>query len=241
MPKLFSRFNVIALSLYLLASAGLATYLSNRYVLQTLSQALPPASSIVKAGIKEPTDGAQSVVFAGGCFWGVQSVFQHTQGVISAVSGYAGGQEKDAQYAYVTTGSTGHAEAVQVVYDPKQISYEQLLRVYLTVAHDPTQRNAQYPDEGPQYRSAVFYANDYQRQLTERYIAQVDSLEVFTRPIVTQLTPLASTGFYPAEDEHQNFAAKNPNNAYIAQFDKPKLVTFKSLLPELFREKPVLL
>ncbi|MBK9339221.1 MAG: peptide-methionine (S)-S-oxide reductase MsrA [Rhodoferax sp.] len=241
MPKLFSRFNIIALSLYLLASAGLATYLSNRYVLQTLSQALPPASSIVKAGIKEPTDGAQSVVFAGGCFWGVQSVFQHTQGVISAVSGYAGGQEKDAQYAYVTTGSTGHAEAVQVVYDPKQISYEQLLRVYLTVAHDPTQRNAQYPDEGPQYRSAVFYANDYQRQLTERYIAQVDSLEVFTRPIVTQLTPLASTGFYPAEDEHQNFAAKNPNNAYIAQFDKPKLVTFKSLLPELFREKPVLL
>lgn len=241
MPKLFSRFNVIALSLYLLASAGLATYLSNRYVLQTLSQALPPASSIVKAGIKEPTDGAQSVVFAGGCFWGVQSVFQHTQGVISAVSGYAGGQEKDAQYAYVTTGSTGHAEAVQVVYDPKQISYEQLLRVYLTVAHDPTQRNAQYPDEGPQYRSAVFYANDYQRQLTERYIAQVDSLEVFTRPIVTQLTPLASTGFYPAEEAHQNFAAKNPNNAYIAQFDKPKLVTFKSLLPELFREKPVLL
>lgn len=241
MPKLFSRFNVIALSLYLLASAGLATYLSNRYVLQTLSQALPPASSIVKAGIKEPTDGAQSVVFAGGCFWGVQSVFQHTQGVISAVSGYAGGQEKDAQYAYVTTGSTGHAEAVQVVYDPKQISYEQLLRVYLTVAHDPTQRNAQYPDEGPQYRSAVFYANDYQRQLTERYIAQVDSLEVFTRPIVTQLTPLASTGFYPAEDEHQNYAAKNPNNAYIAQFDKPKLVTFKSLLPELFRDKPVLL
>ncbi len=241
MPKLYSRFNVIALSLYLLASAGLATYLSNRYVLQTLSQALPPASSIVKAGIKEPTDGAQSVVFAGGCFWGVQSVFQHTQGVISAVSGYAGGQEKDAQYAYVTTGSTGHAEAVQVVYDPKQISYEQLLRVYLTVAHDPTQRNAQYPDEGPQYRSAVFYANDYQRQLTERYIAQVDSLEVFTRPIVTQLTPLASTGFYPAEEAHQNFAAKNPNNAYIAQFDKPKLVTFKSLLPELFREKPVLL
>jgi len=171
----------------------------------------------------------------------VQSVFQHTQGVISAVSGYAGGLEKDAQYAYVTTGSTGHAEAVQVVYDPKQISYEQLLRVYLTVAHDPTQRNAQHPDEGPQYRSAVFYANDYQRQLTERYIAQVDSLEVFTRPIVTQLTPLASTGFYPAEEAHQNFAAKNPNNAYIAQFDKPKLVTFKSLLPELFREKPVLL
>ena len=241
MPKLFSRFNVIALSLYSLPSAGLATYLSNRYVLQTLSQALPPASSIVKAGIKEPTDGAQSVVFAGGCFWGVQSVFQHTQGVISAVSGYAGGLEKDAQYTFVTTGSTGHAEAVQVVYDPKQISYEQLLRVYLTVAHDPTQRNAQYPDEGPQYRSAVFYANDYQRQLTERYIAQVDSLEVFTRPIVTQLTPLASTGFYPAEEAHQNFAAKNPNNAYIAQFDKPKLVTFKSLLPELFREKPVLL
>ncbi len=241
MPTLFSRFNIIALSLYLLASAGLATYLSNRYVLQTLSQALPPASDIVRAGLTEPTDGVQMVTFAGGCFWGVQSVFQHTQGVISAVAGYAGGQAKDAHYAHVATGSTGHAEAVQVTYDPQQISYEQLLRVYLTVAHDPTQRNAQYPDEGPQYRSAVFYANDYQRQLTERYMAQVDSLQVFTRPIVTQLLPLSGTGFYPAEIEHQNFAAKNPNNAYIAQFDLPKLALFKSLLPAFFREIPVLL
>jgi peptide-methionine (S)-S-oxide reductase len=241
LPKFLSKFDAIALSLFLLASIGLATYLSNKYTPQVLTAALPAPSDLVKAGLQTPNVETDVVVFAGGCFWGVQKVFQHTKGVISATSGYAGGKEKDAIYSMVSTGSSGHAEAVQVRFDPKQVSYEELLQIYFTVAHDPTQRNAQYPDQGPQYRSAVFYANDYQKQLTERYIAQVNALEVFTKPIATVLTPLADSSFYRAEDVHQNYATRYPTNAYIAQFDLPKLEQFKALLPALYRESPVLL
>jgi peptide-methionine (S)-S-oxide reductase len=241
LPKFLSKFDAIALSLFLLASIGLATYLSNKYTPQVLTAALPAPSDLVKAGLQTPNVETDVVVFAGGCFWGVQKVFQHTKGVISATSGYAGGKEKDAIYSMVSTGSSGHAEAVQVRFDPKQVSYEELLQIYFTVAHDPTQRNAQYPDQGPQYRSAVFYANDYQKQLTERYIAQVNALAAFTKPIATVLTPLADSSFYRAEDVHQNYATRYPTNAYIAQFDLPKLEQFKALLPALYRESPVLL
>lgn len=243
MPKILSKFDVISLSLFLLASVVLSTYLMNRYTPQILKEALPEASDIVKAGLKAPQSSPQTVVFAGGCFWGVQLVFQHTEGVISAVSGYAGGKAQDAIYSMVSTGGSGHAEAVQVTYDPAQISYAQLLQVYFTVAHDPTQRNAQYPDDGPQYRSAIFFTSDdgeFQKHLAERYIAQIDSVQVFSKPIATVLTPLRASGFYPAEAEHQNFALRNPSHSYIAQFDTPKLEVFKRLLPALYRDVPVL-
>ena len=241
MTKFLSKFDVFALSLFLLASIGLSTYLSNKYTPQMLTAALPAPSDLVKAGLQAPQVETDVAVFAGGCFWGVQKVFQHTKGVISATSGYAGGKEKDAIYSMVSTGSSGHAEAVQVRFDPKQVSFEELLQIYFTVAHDPTQRDAQYPDDGPQYRSAVFYTNDYQKKLTERYIAQVNALEVFTKPIATVVSPLADSGFYRAEDAHQNYATRYPTNAYIAQFDLPKLEKFKELLPVLYRENPSLL
>jgi peptide-methionine (S)-S-oxide reductase len=180
----------------------------------------------------------QSTVFAGGCFWGVQAVFQHTQGVLSAVSGYAGGAAASAHYDTVSSGTTGHAEAVQVNWDPSRISYGKLLQIYFSVAHDPTQLDRQGPDAGPQYRSAVFYADAKQQEVAQRYIAQLDAAQVFTRKIVTQLTPL--NGFYPAEDYHQDYATLHPESPYIAAFDRPKIANLKKMMPEWYRETPVL-
>ena len=180
----------------------------------------------------------ETAVFAGGCFWGVQAVFQHTNGVINALSGYAGGKKETATYNMVTSGQTGHAEVVQVTYDPKQVTYGKLLQIYFSVAHDPTQLNRQGPDHGTQYRSAVFYANADQKQVTERYIAQLDTARAFPSKIVTQVVPL--TAFYPAEGYHQDYATLNPHSPYIAAFDAPKIVNLKTIMPEVFREKPVL-
>ena len=180
----------------------------------------------------------ETAVFAGGCFWGVQAVFQHTQGVLNAVSGYAGGQKETATYASIGTGRTGHAESVQITYDPKLISYGKLLQIYFSVAHDPTQLNRQGPDSGTQYRSAVFYQDKSQRQVAESYIAQLDGANVFASKIVTQLTPL--TAFYPAEAYHQDYATLNPRSAYIVRFDLPKIDNLKTMLPDLYRDKPVL-
>lgn len=182
--------------------------------------------------------GNDTAVFAGGCFWGVQAVFQHTKGVRNAVSGYAGGEKASASYSMIGTGRTGHAESVQISYDPKQISYGKLLQIYFSVAHDPTTLNRQGPDRGTQYRSAVFYQNAAQKQVAERYIAQLDAAKVFPGKIVTQLAPL--TAFYPAEAYHQDYATLNPNQPYIARFDRPKIANLKSLMPELYRDKPVL-
>ena len=182
--------------------------------------------------------GSATAVFAGGCFWGVQAVFQHTQGVLNAVSGYAGGEKATASYSLIGTGRTGHAESVQITYDPKQISYGKLLQIYFSVAHDPTTLNRQGPDRGTQYRSAVFYQNAPQKQVTERYIAQLDAAKVFPDKIVTQLAPL--TAFYPAEAYHQDYATLNPNQPYIARFDRPKIANLKAMMPELYREKPAL-
>jgi peptide-methionine (S)-S-oxide reductase len=179
-----------------------------------------------------------TAVFAGGCFWGVQAVFQHTQGVLNAMSGYAGGEKATASYSLIGTGRTGHAESVQITYDPKQISYGKLLQIYFSVAHDPTTLNRQGPDHGTQYRSAVFYQNATQKQVTERYIAQLDAAKVFPAKIVTQLAPL--TAFYPAEAYHQDYATLNPNQPYIARFDRPKIANLKTMMPELYRDKPVL-
>ena len=176
--------------------------------------------------------GQQTVVFAGGCFWGVQAVFQHVKGVISATSGYSGGDKKNAEYERVSTGMTGHAESVQVVFDPSQVTYGQLLYVFFTVVHDPTQKNRQGPDEGTQYRSVVFYTTDEQKSLTETYIAQLEAAHVFKHKIVTQVVPLKA--FYPAEAHHQNYATLHPDEPYIFYNDAPKVANLKKGFPSLY-------
>ena len=196
----------------------------------------PPALDAPLTQATQPTQ--ETAVFAGGCFWGVQAVFQHTRGVLNAVSGYAGGDKATASYALIGSGRTGHAESVQITFDPKQISYGKLLQIYFSVAHDPTQLNRQGPDAGTQYRSEIFYLDASQKQVAERYIAQLDATHVFPRKIVTQLAPLA--GFYRAEDYHQDYATLNPYSPYIVHFDQPKIASLKTLMPELYRDKPVL-
>jgi len=178
---------------------------------------------------------AQTAVVAGGCFWGIQAVFEHVKGVISATSGYAGGGAKTAQYEMVSTGETGHAESVKIVYDASQITYGQLLRVFFSVAHDPTQLNRQGPDVGSQYRSAVFYANDEQKHIAETYIAQLAEAKIFPRPIVTQVVPLKA--FYPAEAYHQDYAAHHPENPYIVYNDAPKVAHLQQQFPDLYTAK----
>lgn len=180
----------------------------------------------------------QTAVFAGGCFWGVQGVFQHLDGVISATSGYAGGAQDSAQYEQVSTGTTGHAEAVQVVYDPAQISYGTLLQVFFSVAHDPTQLNRQGPDVGPQYRSALFPGTDDQARIAKAYIGQLNRARAFPAAIVTTLE---TAPFFPAEGYHQNFLTLNPTHPYIAFHDLPKIDALERLFPERFRQTPVLL
>jgi len=172
-------------------------------------------------------------VFAGGCFWGVDAVYKHLKGVKNVVSGYSGGSGATAKYMLVGTGATGHAEAVQVTYDPSQIAYTDLLKVFFAVAHDPTELNRQGPDVGPQYRSAIFYADPKQKELAERYIAQLDAAKVFGKPIVTQVAPLDK--FYPAEDYHQNYLALHPNQPYIVYNDLPKLEALKKQFPAWYR------
>jgi len=176
--------------------------------------------------------GKDTAVFAGGCFWGTQAVFERVKGVLDTAAGYSGGSAATATYNQVVTEKTGHAESVQVVYDPSQITYGQLLRIFFSVVHDPTELNRQGPDVGPSYRSAIFYTNDEQMRIAKAYIAQLDAAKVFPKPIVTQLTPLK--GFYPAEDYHQDYALKNPANPYIQICDLPKISALKQQFPELF-------
>ena len=184
------------------------------------------------------TGATETAVFAGGCFWGVQGVYQHTRGVLNAVSGYAGGEKGTASYSMVGSGKTGHAEAVQVTYDPKQVSYGKLLQIFFSVAHDPTQLNRQGPDTGPQYRSAIFYRNATQKSIAENYIAQIDSAKAFPAKIVTQVAPLKE--FYAAESYHQDYATLHPDQPYIAYNDLPKIANLKAVMPQLYRDKPVL-
>jgi peptide-methionine (S)-S-oxide reductase len=182
--------------------------------------------------------GTATAVFAGGCFWGVQGVFQHVRGVSQVVSGYAGGQRNTAMYERVGMGDTGHAESVQISYDPAQISYGRLLQIFFSVAHDPTQLNRQGPDHGTQYRSAIFPANEQQRKVAQSYIAQLDKAKVFGAPIVTRIEP--ATGFYAAEAYHQNFLTLHPQHGYIVVNDLPKIDELKRVFPALYRDKPVL-
>jgi peptide-methionine (S)-S-oxide reductase len=188
----------------------------------------PPSTDVVLA----KTSGKQTAVFAGGCFWGTQAVFERVKGVVKTATGYSGGSASTATYDQVTTETTGHAESVQVVYDPSKITYGELLRIFFSVAHDPTQLNRQGPDLGTSYRSAIFYANDEQKRLATAYIQQLDQAHIFPGPIVTQVVPLK--GFYRAEDYHQDYALHNPNNPYILVCDRPKIAALKQQFPDLF-------
>jgi peptide-methionine (S)-S-oxide reductase len=197
-----------------------------------------PAAAVPAPAIDAPRakdTGRQTAVLSGGCFWGIQAVFQHVKGVVSATSGYSGGSKNTAEYEIVSTGETGHAESVQVVYDPAQITYGELLRVFFSVAHDPTELNRQGPDTGTQYRSSIFFANDEQKKIAEAYIMQLDQAKVFPRRIVTQVVPLKA--FYPAEDYHQNYAALHPNQPYIMFNDAPKVEHLRQQFPDLYTGK----
>jgi peptide-methionine (S)-S-oxide reductase len=211
----------VALGLLLAASATFASP----------NPPIPPPSTDVSLA-KQP--GKESAVFAGGCFWGIQSVFQRVKGVLATTAGYSGGSAKTATYKQVVTETTGHAESVEVTYDPSMITYGQLLRIYFSVAHDPTQLNRQGPDVGTSYRSAIFYENEDQKRLATAYIAQLDREKVFPRPIVTEVTPLKA--FYRAEDYHQDYAYYNPDQPYIQVCDRPKIEALKKQFPELFIE-----
>ena len=178
-------------------------------------------------------EGEQTAVLAGGCFWGVDAVFKHVQGVKSVVAGYSGGSAASAQYEVVSSGRTGHAESVKITYDPSRIAYGDLLRIFFSVAHDPTQLNHQGPDWGTQYRSVIFYSDQYQKQIALAYIDQLNKAGVFRKPIVTQVVPFQA--FYPAEAYHQNFLALHPDNPYIVINDLPKLQKLRKQFPSLFR------
>jgi peptide-methionine (S)-S-oxide reductase len=182
---------------------------------------------------KLTASAAATAVFAGGCFWGVDAVFKHVKGVSNVVSGYAGGNAATAKYLIVGTGMTGHAESVEITYDPARISYAELLKIFFSVAHDPTQLNRQGPDAGPQYRSAIFYADDRQKEIAQRYIEQLNQAKVYPKPIVTQVTALEK--FYPAEDYHQNYLALHPNQSYIVFNDLPKIEQLKYEFPSWYR------
>ena len=196
---------------------------------------LAAGAAIGSPSLAEGGPPEETAVFAGGCFWGVQAVFQRVKGVTGAVSGYAGGSADSAQYEAVSRGTTGHAESVQVTYDPARISYAALLQVFFTVAHDPTQLNRQGPDVGPQYRSAIFYATAMQKSGAQAHIEQLTAAKAFARPIVTQVVPLA--GFYPAEAYHQDYLDKHPNDPYIVFHDWPKLASLRKQFPSLYVEK----
>jgi peptide-methionine (S)-S-oxide reductase len=192
----------------------------------------PPAADL------QTSQGVQTAVLAGGCFWGVQGVFQHTSGVVNAVSGYAGGSKGTADYQMVSTGSTGHAESVEIKYDPKKISYGKILQIFFSVAHDPTQLNRQGPDSGTQYRSAIFTTSEEQKKVAEAYIAQLNAAKVYRKPIVTKVGALEA--FYPAEAYHQDYLTLHPNQPYIAYNDLPKIENLKKIFAENYIEKPTL-
>ena len=198
-------------------------------------------SRVVPAPVIDEQAGGKTsevAVIAGGCFWGVQGVFQHVDGVTSAVSGYAGGEKATAHYEMTSSGSTGHAESVQITYDPRKVTYGRILQVYFSVAHDPTELNRQGPDEGTQYRSVIFPLNNEQAQVAKAYIAQLDTAHVFHAPVATTIEP--GRTFYRAEDYHQDFLAKNPGYPYIVYNDLPKIANLKRLFPALYRPDPVL-
>jgi len=213
--------------------AVLALFLWTRHNYASAATVIPdPAVDETLASQK----GQETVVVSGGCFWGVQAVFQHVKGVTSATSGYSGGTVKNPSYEQVSSGETGHAESVQIVYDPSKITLGRLLKVFFSVAHDPTELNRQGPDTGTQYRSIVFFSNTDQQRIAQSYVDQLNQSKVFASPIVTQIVPLKD--FYRAEDYHQNYATEHPDNPYIAMFDLPKLKNLQQQFPSLYVAKP---
>ena len=226
----FSRLSLFAAGLTALAITGFAVT-----PLRAAEDAVVIPAPALDA---QASDGIQTAVVAGGCFWGVQGVFQHTAGVVNAVSGYAGGSKTTADYQMVSTGTTGHAESVQIKYDTKKISYGKLLQIFFSVAHDPTQLNRQGPDTGTQYRSAIFTTSDEQKKVAEAYIAQLNAAKVYKKPIVTKVGPLE--GFYAAEAYHQDYLTLHPSQPYIAYNDLPKIENLKRIFAENYVEKPTL-
>ena len=228
----FFRFLIVlVLGGALLASCGgnrnsMMTAVVNPQSVATDSTPSPPPAQANAA------KGKQTAVFAGGCFWGVEAVFEHVKGVSDVTSGYSGGAAKTANYDAVGGGDTGHAEAVEITFDPSQVSYEQLLKVFFSVAHDPTTLNRQGPDTGTQYRSAIFYTSDEQKRLAEKYIAEMRNPKVFDRPVVTEINALVA--YYKAEDYHQDYLAQHPNQPYIVINDRPKVENLRKQFPELY-------
>ena len=229
-PRHFSRLTLCAAAI---AALALAAVTSSPSRASSEAVIIPPPAVDVQAA-----DGTQTAVIAGGCFWGVQGVYQHTAGVLNAVSGYSGGSKMTANYTMIGTGTTGHAEAVEIKYDPKKISYGKILQIFFSVVHDPTQLNRQGPDVGTQYRSAIFTVNDEQKKVAEAYIAQLNAAKVYKRPIVTKVGPLQA--FFPAEDYHQDYLTLHPNQPYIVFNDIPKIENLKKIFAENYIEKPTL-
>jgi peptide-methionine (S)-S-oxide reductase len=227
-----------------LARTAFAAVLALLFTVAVLRQMAPHAAEAT-ASVPAPEKDSpkaqgplQTAVLAGGCFWGVQGVFEHVKGVRQVLAGYAGGERNTAHYQVVSGGMTGHAESVQITFDPSQVTYGEILRVFFSVAHDPTELNRQGPDEGTQYRSAIFYASPDQQRIATDYIAQLTQGHVFRGSIVTRVDPLK--GFYPAEDYHQDYLVHNPDNPYIVYNDLPKLAALRRVLPQMYRDKPVL-
>jgi len=223
--------NLSLVSLTAVAIAYGAVMLPGRATDTSVVQTLP--DPVVDIASDAVSTGQQTAVLAGGCFWGMEAVFEHVKGVSDVVSGFSGGDANSAHYERVSFGGTGHAEAVKITYDPSQISYGQLLKIYFLVAHDPTELNRQGPDSGTQYRSAIFFANDEQKRVAQSYIEQLNKAHSFPEPIVTQLNPL--NGFYAAEDYHQNFIDRNPDYPYVVINDLPKLEQLRKQFPTLYK------
>ncbi len=209
-------------------------YVFTTLAVNLMSGAFAPSLKAIEPDMKKT--GANSIVLAGGCFWGMQGIFEHAKGVTSTVVGYAGGTKETAHYDMVSERNTGHAEAIRITWDPAKITYGELLKVYFLAAHDPTTLNRQHYDEGPEYRSAIFYTNDEQKNEAEAYIKELDAAHTFKHPIVTQVVPLRAA-FFPAEAEHQHFLDRNPNQGYIASVDIPLLKEFMTKFPELYRKE----
>jgi peptide-methionine (S)-S-oxide reductase len=228
--------NLKPLYLFLAAAAlaSIAPLLSSRASAGDLNKEIPAATS-------DPANPASTdvAVLAGGCFWGQQGVFEHVKGVTKVVAGYSGGDGRTASYDEVSSGTTGHAESVEITFDPRQVTFGQLLRIYFSVAHDPTELNRQGPDQGTQYRSEIFAASPQQEATARAYIAQLDAAHIFAAPIATKVEPLK--GFHRAEDYHQDYLFKNPDSSYIQINDLPKIAALKRVWPDFYREKPLLL
>jgi len=218
------------------ARAPIATALLSTLVAGCLAAAPAATAPLPAPAFDPPAQGIQTATLSGGCFWGVQGVFEHVRGVRKVWAGYDGGKRATAQYELVSTGTTGHAESVQIEYDPAQISYGQILRIFFSVATDPTQVNRQFPDEGTQYRSEIFYRDAAQKAVAERYIAQLGHVRAFSRPIATRVDP--DGGFFKAEGYHQDYLVHHPDQPYIAIYDMPKLGRLKAQFPGVWREAP---